>query len=361
MNKQICALAACVLLGSAVLYAAPLLRPVGHVVYLSGDPSAVRAARPLWLGIGLGLRVQPFDFFQTGADELIEIQTEDHIGVRAMLRIQPHSAVYLEVPGNTEPPSHALRLLSGAVSVRMRDADPRARLEVLTAGPEVSAAGADYDVTLALDGGVLVTVSYGTARVADPRGRVLFADAERAVEYRPDGTFRTVAMSIGRADRFRSVWRDQIESDFAFDAIDTYRRYADGYLDQLPRFEAAYRQLMDQRHILDRWMENDRQGRDPRRQSEVTEAEVRELGPTLDQAYEALLPFEANWYRLQRLARYADAGVGPLDRAVGERLSVAEFFERLGREGRIVEDQMHTVRYAIRLYRQQSAALLRTE
>ena len=361
MNKQICALAACVLLGAAALYAAPLLRPVGHVVYLSGDPSAVRAARPLWLGIGLGLPVQPFDFFQTGADELIEIQTDDQIGVRAMLRIQPDSAVYLDALGDTERPSHALRLLSGAVSVRMRDADPRARLEVVTGGPEISAAGADYDVTVALDGGVLVTVSHGTARVGDPRGRVLFADAERAVEYRPDGTFRSVAMTVGRADRFRSVWRDQIEAEFAFDAIDTYRRYADRYLDQLPRFEAAYRQVMDQRHILDRWMENDRRGRVPRRQSEVTEAEVREVGPTLDQAYDALLPFEDNWYRLQRLAQFADAGVGPLDRAVGERLSVAEFFERLRRESRIVEEQMHTVRYATRLYRQRSAALLRTE
>ncbi|TVQ36179.1 MAG: hypothetical protein EA384_14905 [Spirochaetaceae bacterium] len=355
--KQMSALIVLAVLITAGPCAGLHAQTVGHVIYLSGDPIAVRAARRFWPAIGPGTALQPFDFLETTADELLEIETDDAIGVRAMVRMQPHSALYLELLADVpDGQRHAVRLLSGAVSVRMRDPDPRARLEVVTAATRVTGAGAEYDVTIAADGAVLVTVARGTARVSDPRGRSLFADVERAVEHRPDGTFRSVPLTVGRSDRFRSVWRDQIEANLRFDAAAAYRLYAGLYLEQLPHFQDTYLSLMGMRHVLDRWMEADRQGRDPQRVTEAAAAELDELASYVEAVRDSLRRIETSWYQLQQLSRFAAAGAGPLDTAVAERLTVSEFFERLADDARIVEDQMHTARYVIGLHARRAAA-----
>ena len=331
--------------------------PVGHVVYLKGEPSGVRAGRPLWLGIGLGLPVRPFDFFSTGSDELLEIETADAAGVLATIRLQPDSVVYLDlVPGAGER-THEIRLLSGSVSVFMRDADPASQLSVVAPPLRVDAAGAAYDVTLVPSGDVLVTVGSGVVRVRDsellrPTGgapgadngdagriqgdagriRTLYADPARAVEFARDGTMRTVPMTPGRADRLRSVWRRDVAPRSDAEA----RRIADDLqtliAELLPQFETAYRELMSRRDILDRWMETDRQERNPLARPEVTAAEVRQIESEMEAAHQLLRRLETAWYR---------------DNALQSDAATAA----------VLEEQMHTVRYSVRLYLERMAGL----
>lgn len=302
---------------------ASAIDPVGHVVYLTGEPQAIRGARPLWLGVGLGLPVRSYDFFHTGGNELIEIETTGETGVQAMIRVQPDTTLYLDLYATVR--EQRIRLLRGAVSVFMGEGESRL---VVAAGPlRVESAGADFAATIAPGGAVLVTASRGVARVNDGTGRILFADAERAVELQPGGVFRTVPVLPYRDDRFRSVWRSQAEAEIAFDRDSVYRRHVDAYEAVAPRFAEAYRNLLARRDIIDRWMETDRQGRDPRFGDDpaVTVAESRELHNLLAEAGSALTVLEQSWYQLSELSPFTE-------------------------NARIIEDQMHTVRAIQRLY-----------
>lgn len=349
--------------------AAAALPPVGHVVYLRGDPSGMRAGRPLWLGVGLGLPVRPFDYFSTNDNELLEIETTEAAGVLATIRLQPNSAVYLDlVPGGAGR-MHEIRLLAGSVSVILRDADPVSQLAVVAPPVRVDGAGAAYDVTLAPTGDVLVTVGRGVARVRDdapqiamrdttsndgppndatPNGRVrtLFADPARAVEYGRDDTMRTVPMIVRRADRLRSVWRGQVEPRTVEDAQRVYQHLDARVMELRPLFENAYRVLMSRRDILDGWMETDRQERNPLQRPEVTAAEMREVGREVEGAYRLLRALEAAWYRLAALAP------GPLP-------GPSDNGEPRDAIARVLEEQMHMVRYCVRLYLERSVALER--
>ncbi len=337
---------------------ATAIEPIGHVVYLSGDPHAVRSARPLWLGIGLGMPVHHMDFFHTATDELIEIETIDAAGVLAAIRVQPESVLYLAIA--ELQPVQEIRLLSGSVTVAMRDPRPDAVLSVVTERVTVDSAGAEYDVTVAVDGSVLVTVRRGTARVTHRDGRRLFADAERAVEARPDGVFRTAPMQADRGERFRAVWLNQVDARLRVDPGPVYRRVAEAYRAVAERFHESYRELLSRRDILDRWMETDRQARDPlasadRQGASAERALIAEL---LEPAETDLRELEALWYRIWYLARLSSAGVGP-DIQVAPRLTANEFFTERAAEARVMEDQMHTVRSVIRLLAQR--AEIRTE
>ncbi|TVQ96790.1 MAG: hypothetical protein EA403_15635 [Spirochaetaceae bacterium] len=327
--------------------------PIGHVVYLAGDPHAVRSARPLWLGIGLGMPVHHMDFFHTAADEMIEIETSDAAGVLASIRVQPESVLYLAIVHHRS--AQEIRLLSGSVTVAMRDPQPDAVLSVVTERATVDSAGAEYDVTVAADGSVLFTVRRGTARVTHRDGRRLFADAERAVEALPDGVFRTAPMQVDRGERFRSVWLSQVDARLRIDAGAVYRRVAEAYRDVAARFHDSYRELLLRRDILDRWMETDRQGRDPLGTTERGEAaaEREAIAMLLEPAAADVRELEALWYRILYLARLSAAGVGP-DSLVEPRLTAHEFFDERGAEARVIEDQMHTVRSVIRLLAQRT-------
>lgn len=369
--------------------------PVGHVVYLTGDPSGVRAGRPLWLGVGLGLPVRPFDFFSTGPDDLLEIETVDAAGVLATVRLQPDSVVYLAAAPGAGERTHEIRLLSGSVSVFMRDANPVSQLHVVVPPLRVDAAGAAYDVTLAPGGDVLVTAGSGVVRVRDelrdvlhagmrgslrdsvPPGadsgdagrggaavgriRTLFADPERGVEFARDGTLRTVPMIHDRADRLRSVWLRHVTPRTEAEARQI-RDDLEARIGQLlPQFESAYRSLMRRRDILDRWMETDRQERNPLLRPEVTAAEVREVGGELEAAYRSLQLLETAWYRFKnRHPAHADTPTSDTPASDTQTADRNQNGEPFAAVTRVLEEQMHMVRYAMRLYRERTAGLEQT-
>ena len=342
---------------------ATAIEPIGHVVYLAGDPYAVRSARPLWLGVGLGMPVHHMDFFHTAADELIEIETSEASGVLAAIRVQPESVLYLAIA--QFQPAQEIRLLSGSVTVVMRDPRPEAVLSVVTERATVDSAGAEYDVTVAADGSTLVTVRRGTARVTHRDGRRLFADAERAIEARSDGVFRTAPVQADRGDRFRAVWMGQVDARLRRDAGVVYRGVAELYRDVVARFHESYRELLSRRDILDRWMETDRQARAPVSPVDAdgadrddSAAEREQIAVLLEAAAGDVRELEALWYRIANLARLSAAGVAP-DSLVAPRLTANEFFDERAAEARVLEDQMHTVRLVIRLLAQR--AEIRTE
>jgi hypothetical protein len=217
--------------------------------------------------------------------------------------------------------------------------------------------GTQFDVAIGINGDLLVTASEGRVVCRADDGGTLFATAHQAVEQSFDGRFRNIPIAVTDIETFRREWLEERIEAFRGSPLSVLRYYSGRYYELRGRFNQAYRELIENRAVLDKWMQEDRRGIVGSRAEQLREK--REIVAELLRIRRVLFLFERVYYRLSEL----EANLPPevLGRPLAQDRSVGDFVAEFQRDRRVFGERMQTVRYVFRLYAERNDGSVPTE
>ncbi len=331
--------------------------PVGEVVYLEGAPQLFRRGAVVDDPMDFGTPLLNFDQIVTEERDFAELAIDPDTGIDAVIEVYPNSAFYLDVTSLQDSQRGGVEMLAGTISLNVSRLLGESELEVRTQAAVMGVRGTTFDVTIGVNGDLLVVATEGRVVCRDDTGTTLFATPNQAVEQRFDGLFRNVPVAITEADTFRREWLAERIEAFRASPLEVLRHYRERYLDLRERFSAAYRELFENRSILDKWMQEDRRGIVGSRPEQLREK--RQVIGELLRLRRVLFVFERVYYRLVDL----EANVQPraLRAELSPGLTVEDFLQELRRDRRVLARRMQTVRYVFRLYAERNDGSVPTE
>ncbi len=340
-----------------VLAVVSIEEPVGEVVYLEGSPNLVRGGVSLDHAVDFGTRVLNYDQVVTGGADFAEVALDPATGIDALIRVHPGSTFYFDITSLRGNQRGGVELLSGTVSLNVRRLLGDSELEVRTQGAIMGVRGTQFDVAIGVNGDLLVTASEGRVVCRDDGGRTLFATPSQAVEQGFDGRFRNVPVAVSDIETFRREWLTERIEAFQDSPLEVLRYYSGRYYELRGRFNEVYRELLENRDVLDKWMQEDRRGIVGSRMEQLREK--RELIGDLLGIRRVLFVFERVYYRLLELEANLPPGVAGRPLAGGR--TVGDFLSELRRDRRVLGERMQTVRYIFRLYAERNEGTVPTE
>ena len=331
--------------------------PVGEVVYVEGRPNLVRRGSALDEPVDFGTQILNYDQLLTGGADFAEVALDPATGIDALIRVHPGSTFYFDITSLRGNQRGGVELLSGTVSLNVRRLLGDSELEVRTQGAIMGVRGTQFDVTIGVNGDLLVTASEGRVVCRDDAGSTLFATPSQAVERGFDGRFRNVPVAVSDIETFRREWLAERIAAFRGSPLEVLRYYSGRYYELRGRFNDAYRELLENRDVLDKWMQEDRRGIIGSRAEQLREK--RELIGELIRIRRVLFIFERVYYRLLELEANLPPGVAGRPLAGGR--TVGDFVSELRRDRRVLGERMQTVRYVFRLYAERNEGTVPTE
>ncbi|MFP4429964.1 MAG: FecR domain-containing protein [Spirochaetaceae bacterium] len=331
--------------------------PVGEVVYVEGSPGLIRRGTALDDPVDFGTRLLNYDQVTTGAADFVEVAIDPATGIDATIRVHPASSFYLDISSLQSNQRGGIELLAGTVSLNVTRLLGESELEVRTQGAIMGVRGTEFDVAVGINGDLLVTASEGrvVCRVED--GGTLFAMPNQAVERGFDGRFRNIPIAVSDIETFRREWLEERIEAFRGSPLRVLRYYSGRYYELRGRFNQAYRDLLENRAVLDKWMQEDRRGIVGSRAEQLREK--REIIAELLRLRRVLVVFERVYYRLAELE--ANLPPGAAGRPMADGRTVGEFLADFRRDRRVLARRMQTVRYIFRLYAVRNAGSVPTE
>jgi hypothetical protein len=240
----------------------------------------------------------------------------------------------------------AVELLSGSVSTTVKKLSPQSKFEVRSQGAVMGVRGTQFNVTASAAGDILVACSEGRVSCEDESGNSLFAEPGRVVERTAEGIFRDIPVALSSLEQFQQTWNMEKLDVFKANANRAIADYAQRYLELKNRFDLAYRNLLAQKTILDKWFRED-----ARNQIGSTVDLMREktalVKPLLDIRKVTFL-FEPVYYRLLELEDLHRQGYGK--GSIGNNMTSEQFFRRLANESVEIKERMANIRYILKLY-----------
>ncbi|WP_041397316.1 FecR family protein [Spirochaeta africana] len=313
--------------------------PVGSVAYLEGQPGIVRGGRPITDTVDFGFSLYNLDHIRTDQSSVIEFSLLAHTGMEGRVTVQPESEFYLAFDqGRRESTVHLLR---GSSSFSV-DRIPRGRsFSVRTSGAVMGVRGTDFTIDTAGQGEYLVTTGSGRVEVRAEDGATAMAVPGQAVEFTVVNGFRAVALAAGQEHDFRTRWREQrleaLRANPEAAVADFSRRYRAARDEFLQRYE----ELMTHEDIIDRWILEDRQGRQSSTMEQMQQKSA-VAGPLMRMAAHMVI-FERLYYRTAELRHQ-------LDLADFQESDPREFFTEFDRDAAVLQERLDMLRYVFRLY-----------
>lgn len=331
--------------------------PVGAVVYLEGSPVLVRSGRVMDDPVDFGTQVLNYDQLSTAAADFAEVAIDASTGIDAVIRVHPASSFYFDISSLQQEQRGSVELLAGSVSLNVSRLIGNSELEVRTGGAVMGVRGTTFDVSLGVNGDLLVTATEGRVVCRDDDGATLFATPGQAVERRFDGRFQNIPIAVSDIETFRREWLTERIEAFRGSPLEVLRFYSRRYLQLRGRFNQAYRDLAENRAVLDKWTEEDRRGVVGSRAEQLREK--REIIGDLIRIRRILFIFERVYYRLAEL----EANLPPqaVNRPLADGRTVGEFIGELQRDRRVLAERMQNVRYFFRLYAARNDGSVPTE
>jgi len=288
------------------LAAGPLVAlPVGSLASLEGEVSVLRTGVVIPSEkIADGFALEPYDTVVTGSTGRAEVRLAGAFGVAGALRLDPSTALYLDLSAQKKEQVVGVELLSGAVSVRLTAVTGASAVEVRTdAGFFVGAAPAFRVITLA-SGDVLATTANGKVSCVGP-GRTVFIEPGTVVQVQGnDLGVQTVPVNVSTLDAYETSWVRQRTQLWKDQAAVAFRTQATRYQGQLGQFQRA-------------WERYQREGND------ATAGRA-----ALAQLRRAAFPLERSFPRVRALKTLLDAGLLPATLELTRGYVVKDFFRQ---------------------------------
>lgn len=322
---------------------------VGVISYLEGDVEVSRGGRYLSpANIDIGLSIESLDTIETGSNGYVEVEmTAPAAG--SMVKVRPGSAFYFETSTQSGSRIQTLfQMLRGSLSLKVGKLSSRESYKVQTDSAVMAVRGTEFNVDMAADRSVLVTV---------PEGRVESETDRRTVMAQP-GTVAVIdeqaqisAMNISPndIDLYREYWQGLRLDALKINARLSVQQYSRQWDQQLPRLEDAMRELSSHGDIFRRWervMEGDADapstGDAIRDKREVSPGmlEIRAILPSAERTFNTLIGLEDAYRK-----GFAEGAFQS-----GNYRNATEFYRAFQSDKSDMKDMLAQARWLVRIY-----------
>jgi hypothetical protein len=340
MKKMIWAVLIC-LLSAGVLAAGD---QVGEISYMVASATITRAGKTI--KADFGTVVENYDSITTTGKGLVEVTLFPESGINGTIKVQPNSTLYIEMSSLQGAKKSSVELLSGSVSTSIKKLSPQSKFQVRSQGSVMGVRGTQFDVAAAAAGDILVTCSEGRVSCENEEGGSLFAEPGTAVEITAEGLFHDIPVRTSDLEKFKQNWNTEKLDVFKTNANRAISDYARRYIDMKIRFDQAYRSLLSQKSVLDKWYREDARGQTGSTMDVMKEKTA--LAAPLLNIRKAAFLFEPVYYRLLELAELHKQGYGK--GSIGNNMTSEQFFRRLANESVELRERMANIRYIQKLY-----------
>jgi hypothetical protein len=316
---------------------------VGEISYLVPDVALMRGAKAL--KPDFGVIVENYDSITTNSKGLAEITLFPETGAAGTIRVRPNSTLHIEISTEQTGKRNSLELLSGSVFVSINKLPPQSRFEVRGQGSVMGVRGTQFEVTTSAAGDILVTCDEGRVSCEDDSGNILFAEPGIAVEHTAEGLLRDIPVRISDLETFRQNWNLEKISVFKSNANRAINEYAGRYINLKTQFDLAYRNLLAQKTILDKWYREDSRNQIGST-TDVMKEKTALIKPLMNIKRIAFL-FEPIYYRLFELEELHKQGHG---KGSAGNMTTDQFFLKLSNESVELRERMANIRYILKLY-----------
>lgn len=319
---------------------------IGTVTYLDGYPEVVRNGADLYDWIDFGFEIENYDQVQTDDISLAEIELDPATGIDATITVQPSTVFYFDLSSLRGEQTGGVELLGGSIAVVARRLVGTSELDVRTSSAVMGVRGTKFSVTTAINGDILVTTTEGTVECTPSEGEPRYAVPGTAVEQTIDGAFRNIDIQGVDAETFQNSWFNERVAAFDANAPRVIEYFGGRYLEQREQFLEAYRALLAERDIIDKWINEDEEGRIGTRMEVMREK--REIVGELMDIRGSLFLFERTFYRLVQMAPYVRGTV--LSQQVAPGVTAQQLFTTIADDRDVFSQRMSIVRYVMKLY-----------
>jgi hypothetical protein len=323
---------------------------VGEISYMVSGATITRAGKTF--KADFGAVVENYDSITTTGKGLVEVTMFPASGINGTIKVQPNSTLYIEISALQGGKKGTVELLSGSVSTTVKKLSPQSKFEVRSQGSVMGVRGTQFDVSGSAAGDILVTCSEGRVSCEDDSGNSLFAEPGTVVERTAEGIFRDIPVRVSDIDKFRQNWDTEKIGAFKANANRAISDYAKRYIDLKTQFDQAYRLLLGQKSVLDKWYRED--ARNQVGSTMETMKEKSALAAPLLNIKKVIFLFEPVYYRLLELSDLHRQGYGK--GSIGNTNTTTDaFFRRLSNESVELKERMANIRYILKLYAKRNA------
>lgn len=316
----------------AVIPAVAAAEQVGEVIYREGQPSVIRGGRQLEDQISAGFRLYNLDHVRNDSLSLLQFNLNAVSGTAGSVTVQPASELYLAFDNARQ--KAVVHLLRGSSSVVVERLQRGQSLQVHAADAVLEVRGTSFSIDTSVQGEYLVATVSGRVDVQNASGDVITALPGRAVEYTVTNGFRSIPLRQGDEEVGRAVWREQRHAVLMSQADAVMSNLARRYLVARDEFLELYSDLVEQQEIIDRWIEEDRQGTRSSMAEQMQQKTA--LSDPLTRVASHSLLFEPLYYR-----------VAALRELLGDEEYSGNEFDR---DAKYVQKRLDMLRYITRLY-----------
>jgi hypothetical protein len=337
-----------VVLVAVIGFAATLHAGVGEISYMDGLVELNRDGELFdEYDLDVGTEVENYDQITTGTDGEMIVDLTTKRTAEAELHISPNTTFSIELNEISGKEQTTFSLMAGSLRSKVSRLSGSQSFEIRTESVALGVRGTDFFVQTSPGGDLLVTVEEGKVSCFDEEEQTeLFAEPGTVVEKRPGELFQAIPVAVSDIESFRREWLAERISVFKTNALRVIRSYAVRYDRLLDSFNSEYEALIANRDILNKWYDEDRDGRIGSLIQRIREK--REIIGHLFDLRKTLFIFERIYFRLLELQSYFEEGHGRGQVRPGQ--SATSFFRTFEIQRRELAKRMSRVRYIVKLY-----------
>lgn len=343
MERRIAAGLVVSMLVLASVYAVP--DTIGEIVYVDGDVRIMRENRQIDQ-VDFGFQIENFDQIITGERGTVEIALYPETGIHASVQIASETVLYFDISSLRSEQRGALELLTGTVNLSVARLSGQNSLDVRTASAIMGVRGTVFSVSATALGDVLLATDEGRVECRTAGNQVLFAIPGEFVEKVDQQSWRNITVEPSSADAFRTSWFSERIEALETQAPRAIAAFARRYTRLKDNFIQSYVRLMNNREIIQTWMDQDRLGIVG--DSAERSREKRQIVGSLIAVRMQLFQLERIYYRLDWLIRQSNSVPGNTD--LGGGLTYRTFQRQFEEDSQLLSQRMQEIRYILKLY-----------
>jgi len=318
---------------------------IGEIVYMIGTPRILRNSGEVTERIALGFRIENFDLISVPANGVVEINLSSSTGFQSRITIRGGSTMSFDITSLQSTQNGTIHLMRGTVSLDVTSMGRTSRLDVRTRTGTMGVRGTKFDVTTAPTGEILVTTSRGRVVVETDQAQTFFSEPGRVVQLLDD-RWSEIPIRVTDLETFVRTWNTQRIDGLRANFPRAVQNYANRYFHFRDRFIQAYIQLMRNRGVIQKWIQEDRENRVGSAMEQLREK--RQVAGALLNMRQVLFFFERIYFRVLELEEYYAQGFG--DGILEGNLTMGGFFREVRAEQALFEERMLEIRYINKLF-----------
>jgi hypothetical protein len=300
---------------------------VASLASLEGEVSVLRAGVLIPSEkLADGFPLEAFDTISTGNSGRADIRFVPSTGLDGVVRLDPQTALYLDVTPWKQEQTAGIELLAGSVEVLLSAVIGASLVEVRTEVGTFGGSGPRFRVVDTPEGDVLALSEAGPL-ICRVGGRIMTSDPGAMLEVLTlDRSVRTISVNVSTLDSAVGAWLSGRKQGFR-DQVETYFRIlATRYQNQGGRFQRAWERIKE----------------DAKADPGGNQAAIANLR-------RSAFPLERSIFRIESLRELLDEGVLSPAVELTRGYTAKDFFDQAARDSRVFSTRLGQARLLYRV------------